>query len=354
MKILIVGLGSIGQRHARNLRRLLGADVELLAYRVRWLTPLITSRLDLDTSKNVEDELGIRAFGDLDKALAERPHVAFICNPSSVHLPPALAAVEAGCDLFIEKPLSHSMEGVAELIAAACRRSRVAMVGYQIRFHPCVRAVADALRERTVGMPLSVRATIGEFMPDFHRYEDYRSTYPAQARLGGGVVLSQIHEYDYLYSLFGLPTRVFAIGGHFSRLEVDVEDTASVLMHCVAGERPLPVHLHQDFLQRPPSRQCEIVGELGKITLDFPSSAVTISNRETGEVTVRTMTGFDRNQLFLAELEHFFSCVRSRQRPLVDLVEGAQSLRVALAVKQSMAEQRVIELRGGDSVHAVP
>lgn len=122
MKILIVGLGGIGQRHVRNLRTILGQNVEIVAYRVRGLPHVVTPALQMDAARNVEREYNIRAFEDLGAALAERPDVAFICNPNSLHMPVALLCVEAGCDLFLEKPVSSSLAGVAELMQAAENR----------------------------------------------------------------------------------------------------------------------------------------------------------------------------------------------------------------------------------------
>ena len=108
MRFLVVGLGGIGQRHVRNLRTLLGSDVEILAYRVRRDSPTLTRQPErgarCKTSRRSTD---IRVFDDLDAALAERPDAVLVCNPSSLHLPVALKAARAGCALFIEKPLSR-------------------------------------------------------------------------------------------------------------------------------------------------------------------------------------------------------------------------------------------------------
>src|SRR5580692_679294 len=128
MKLLIVGLGGIGQRHLRNLRALLGGDVEILAYRVRKLSPVITPALQIDTERDVEREYRLRVFEDLESALAEKPDVAFICNPSSLHIPVASACVRAGCDLFVEKPLSDGLAGLPELLALVERQARIVMV----------------------------------------------------------------------------------------------------------------------------------------------------------------------------------------------------------------------------------
>ncbi len=344
MKILTVGLGGIGQRHLRNLRALLGDEVEIIAYRVRRLTSVVTPALQLDDKLDVEKVYGLRVFGDLKSALAEKPDIAFICNPSSLHVPVALACVEAGCDIFVEKPLSNDLTGLPELESAIEKRGRIAMVGYQLRFHPCFLRLQEIVQQGLLGNLLSVRATVGEYLPNWHRYEDYRTGYAARASLGGGVILSQIHEFDYLYALFGEAKRLFSVAGHWSNLEVDVEDIASTLMQCEYAGRPLPVHLQQDYLQRPAHRQCEVIGDAGKAVLDLPGLTVTLRQYDAAAEDRFSCEGFDRNLLFIREIEHFLDSVKTRKKPLVDLNEGIKSLRLALAAKQSAATGQVVEL----------
>jgi len=338
MKILIVGLGGIGQRHARNLRTILGDSVDILAYRVRRLTHVVTPNLQADSSLNAEDEYNIRAFDDLGRALAEAPDAALICNPTSFHLSVAQSCAEQNCHLFIEKPVSHSLGGLHKLLLTVHARKLVTLVGYQFRFHPCLKAVSDLLATHAIGRILTVRATIGEYLPGWHPYEDYRKTYAASAELGGGVILSQIHEFDYLYSLFGLPRTVYSLGGHWSSFDVDVEDTASTLMDFSVENKSVAVHLQQDYVQRPPCRQCEIVGELGKIIADFAALRVTAPG------VSFDFSGFDRNQLFLSQTQHFLACVEGRESPMVDLHAGIQSLRMALAAKESIATGQPVPL----------
>ena len=103
------------------------------------------------------------------------------------------------------------------------------------------------------GNILSVQAEIGEYLPNWHRYEDYRQMYAAREDLGGGVILSQIHEMDLIYWFFGLPENDLLPGGKLSKLEIDVEDTASSLMQYEGSFGRFPITFHQDFLQRPPS-----------------------------------------------------------------------------------------------------
>ena len=344
MKALVVGLGGIGQRHVRNLRALLGDSLQILAYRVRCLSYVITPTLELDAQRNLESEYGIQAFDKLESALAEEPQIALICNPSSLHVPTALACVKAGCDLFLEKPVSSSMDGVTELMEAAEKNRRVVMIGYQLRFHPCLQSLQEIVRSGVLGHLLAVRAVVGEYLPAWHRYEDYRQMYASRADLGGGVILSQIHEFDYLYSMFGLPRRIFSVGGHWSRLGVDVEDSASTLMECCFDRRSLPVHLQQDYLQRPSSRACEVIGDEGKVLMDLAGLSLSRYDREGKLADFREWRNFERNQLFVDEMKHFLDCVETRRDPLVGLAEGVESLRMALAAKESIVQGGLIEL----------
>src|SRR6266550_213896 len=113
MKVLLAGLGSIGQRHARNLRAVVGDNLDLLAYRVRRFRHVITSELSVETGVDVESRYNVKVYLDLHEALA---------------------AARAGCNLFIEKPLSQNFEGISELINLVEKRGLVCLVGYQLRF----------------------------------------------------------------------------------------------------------------------------------------------------------------------------------------------------------------------------
>jgi predicted dehydrogenase len=344
MKILFAGLGSIGQRHVRNLRLLRGSNLELLAYRVRGSAPLLTDELEVDGSASVEVKYGIRSYADLDEALAQAPQAVFVCNPTRDHVSVALAAARAGCHLFIEKPLSDRAEGIDELIACTEAQGLVSLVGYQLRFHPVLSLVRALLDSGTIGRVIAARIEVGEFLPSAHPYEDYRESYAGRADLGGGVVMSHSHEIDYACWLFGMPGRIFATGGHLSGLEIDVEDAVSSLMECVIDGSPVAVQLSQDFIQRPPVQRCQIVGESGMIRADLRAPLLQIFDGNGGLVECRSFDGYNRNDVFVKELTHFFACLAGREAPAVTLRDAARSLRVALAIKESMASRQLVEL----------
>lgn len=344
MKILMIGLGGIGQRHVRNLRALLGDSVELIAWRARGLTHVVTPTLGADPDRNVEETYKIRSFDSLEAALDQRPEVAFICNPTSLHVSATRACLESGADVFIEKPLAASLEGLDDLASLASSRGRIATVGFQLRFHPCVQRLQSVVASGELGSLLAVRSTIGEYLPNWHPYEDYRQMYASRAELGGGVVLTQIHELDLLYSIFGVPSRVYAVGGHWSDLDVDVEDTATSLLEVPWNGRLIPIQLHQDYLQSPPNRQTEVIGDRGRAVIDLHAQTLSVYQRNVPQPDVYRVENFERNNLFLDQTRHFLECVRTRTQPPVTIEDGIQSMRMGFAIKRSIAEHRPVEV----------
>ena len=143
MKILMIGLGSIGQRHLRNIKRVLGNEAEILAYRVRGLQRTFSDTMQIRENVSLEEEFGITSYGDLDEALQQKPDLAFITNPTNMHIPCAIKCAKAGCHLFLEKPLSDSLDGVEELLQIARETHLVAWVGYQNRYHLCVQRMKE-------------------------------------------------------------------------------------------------------------------------------------------------------------------------------------------------------------------
>jgi predicted dehydrogenase len=344
VKILFCGLGGIGQRHLRNLRQLLGGELDAHAYRVRRQRVKLRDDLSVDEDADLERDYRITVHHDLDAALAQRPAAAFICNPSALHIPVALACARTGVAVLMEKPLSHDLQGIAELLKEVSKRKLLFHVGYNFRFHPGLQRVKQLLESGFFGHLLSVRSEIGEYLPNWHRYEDYRRMYAARADQGGGVILSQIHEMDLICWFFGLPQSIVSHGGKLSNLEVDVEDVASSLMRSEGPSGRFPILLHQDFLQRPPTRIFKIVGDAGMAEMDLLANQLRIYNAQ-GELSESDdFPGFVRNDMFLAQTRHFLDCLKQGGKPAVSLCDGLQSLRLALAARLSLQEQREVKL----------
>ena len=344
MKALFIGLGSIGQRHLRNLFRLEPA-AEVSALRHSRTVPVLSDTNQVVLGANIADHYGVTEFDSLEVSLKARPDLIFITNPSNLHCEVAAQALETEAFIFIEKPLSNDWKGVEELAAKehASGKQRIA-VGYQFRFHPALRLVADLLKENSIGRVVGARIVNGEYMPGWHSYEDYRNSYAARRDLGGGALVTQIHDFDYALWLFGNPNSIFAVGGQLSTLEVDVEDSVQVLISCDRDGAVLPVSISLDYLQWPPQRSFSVVGDEGRIDCDLIKNEVRLSNRLHGTEVLHRFPGFVRNEMFLDVMRNFLAFASGKEKPSTDLKSSMASLTVALAAKRSMETSEAIFL----------
>lgn len=319
MRIVIAGLGSIGQRHLGNLRKL--ESVEVAAFRVR--------------GQKLPNELSgdwLREYDRLDEALASKPELALICGPPATQMDVALAAAQAGCHLFIEKPISNSLAGMDELISIVRQKKLVTLIGYNLRYHPGMQLIKSMLDEKRIGRVVSIRASVGQYLPDWHPDEDYRQGYSARKILGGGVLLDLIHEMDYVRWLGGDVKEVFCFADTLTQLEIDSEDTASVLLRFGNGTIG---SVHVDYVQRAPRRYCEIIGEEGTLELDLMSNEVRQFVAGQSDWEVFRNEGFDRNDMYIEEMRHLLACLQGAEKPMVDLENGAETLKITLAAKSS-------------------
>ena len=344
MRILFCGLGGIGQRHLRNLRSILGDQLEVHAYRVRRQKIKLLDDLSVADNSDLELDYGIVVHTDLDHALSVKPDLVMICNPSGLHIPIALSAAKAGCHIFMEKPVSNSIDGLEELESILKEKGLFCYVGYNFRFHPALLKIKSLINEGFFGNIIGVQAEVGEYLPGWHKYEDYREMYAARADQGGGVVLSQIHEMDLICWFFGMPETITSCGGKLSNLEVDVEDTAFSLMKVRGEINCFPISLQQDFIQRPPSRVFKVVGDRGIAKVNLIETQLEVFNAEGSCIECLTFPDFKRNDMFMSQAKHLLDCVQGVAEPLVNLNDGIQSLHLALAAKHSLDTNSTVKL----------
>ncbi len=316
MKFLVVGSGSIGQRHLRNLHA--------LGYTA--LSVLRSRKVDV---KEIEPQFGVVSFFNINDALAESPDVVIIANPTAYHIQPAINAARAGCDLFIEKPLSHSWDQVDDLMSLVTKKGLVALVAYNLRFHAGLNRVHNLVSQGEIGQPLFARAEVGSYLPDWRPDRDYRTVYSGRADQGGGVLLDLSHDLDYLLWFFGPAQAVTASMSKVSDLAIDVEDTVDMFIEHGDG---VFSSLHLDYLQRAPARHCKIVGSEGTLVWDYIANTVEIFRAQSHQWETFHFDD-DNNDMYLAELRHFIGCVQERKRPRVSLEDGMLVLKVALAAK---------------------
>jgi len=340
MKILIVGLGSIGRRHFRNLVALGETDLILLRSRKATLP---------------DDELaGYPVETNIHTTLRNHQlDAVVVANPTSLHLKVALPAAEAGCHILLEKPVSHSLEGLDALQQAAEKSGGRILVGFQFRYHPTLNKARELIRSGALGQVLTVHAHWGEYLPNWHPWENYRQSYAARADLGGGVIGTLTHPLDYLRYLLGEIDALWSFNGHISPLELDVEDTAEVGLKFASGALG---GVHVNYVQRPPVHRLEIVGANGTLRWDnadgnlhfykMPAPFGSYSDSPPAPVveTFSLPEGFERNHLFIAQTRHFLNVVRGTENPVCTLEDGIRAQKLVQAARESEAKGRLVKM----------
>lgn len=314
-KILISGLGSIGRRHLANL--------ESLGY-----TDIAYHRSGKST---IEAELpNYPSFNDLDRALNEfNPTVVFVCGPSHMHMEVALKSAAHSAHLFIEKPLGSSLDGIADLERLSTAQNLKIMVGYMMRFHPLLQKTNELINGNKIGKLLHVRSQWGEYLPDWHPWEDYRDTYAAKRSMGGGPANTLSHEIDMALWFIGKPATIQSLLNTASDLELETEHGVDILIKSATG---ITANLHLDFYQQPPTRTTEFVGTHGRISFDYYASRVEVFSPDQSEPVevIDIADSFERNNMFISEIEHLFECIDKNTTPVTSLAEGKTALEVAL------------------------
>ncbi len=326
MRFLIAGLGSIGRRHLRNLWAL-GED-DIVLYR--------THRATLS-----DDELtGLPVETDLRRALERKPDAVIVANPTALHLDVSIPAAEMGCAILLEKPISHSLERVDILEQAARNTGSRILVGFQFRFHPTLQKAAGLLKSGSIGQVLSVRAHWGEYLPNWHPWEDFKQGYAARADLGGGVILTLSHPLDYLRWLCGDMQALWAFTGALN-LGLPVEDSAEIGLRFASGAIG---SVHLNYNQQPPVHRLEIVGSQGSLQWDNADGILRVFSVETNAwETFPPPPGFERNQMFMEETRHFLRVARREEESLCTLQDGKRVLELALAAQESGKYNRFIQ-----------
>ncbi|MGB7876547.1 MAG: Gfo/Idh/MocA family oxidoreductase, partial [Anaerolineales bacterium] len=340
LKILIAGLGSIGRRHFRNLIALGQTDLVLLRTRKATLPDDELTGYPVET--NIQDALQ-----------KHKPDAVVVANPTSLHLEIAIPAAEAGCHILIEKPISHSLNGLDTLHKAAEKNGIRILVGFQFRYHPTLNKARELIHSGVLGQVLTAHAHWGEYLPNWHPWEDYRQSYAARADLGGGVIGTLTHPLDYLRYLLDEIDALWSFNGHISPLDLDVEDTAEIGLKFASGAIG---GVHVNYVQRPPVHRLEIVGTNGTLRWDnadgilhfyqMPAPFGSYSDDPPAPVmeSFSLPEGFERNDLFLAQTRHFLNVTRGQEEPVCTLRDGILVQKLVQAARESEADGQIVTL----------
>jgi predicted dehydrogenase len=319
MRIAVLGCGSIGSRHLRNLRAL--GQPDLLVY---------------DPSPAAREAVGEEAFAvcceTLEEVWAWGPEAVLVAAPTNLHVEMALEAARRGCHVFVEKPLSHSPDGLEQLCAEVERRGLITMVGCNMRFHPGPAAVRELVRGGRIGKVIAARIQSGSYLPRWRPRQDYHDSYSASP-VWGGAALDCVHEIDLALWYFGPASVVGAALLSASTIGLETDGLAEILLRHEGG---VLSSVHVNFIQRDYRRGCQIIGSEGTIYWDFEDRRVVVYGAD-GAVAeeIPEPDGWHLNQMYLDEMMHFIRAVETARQSMNPISGGWDALKIALAARSA-------------------
>lgn len=320
MNILIIGFGSIGKRHYRNL-------LTLGYKKISVYDPSDLSFVDFPKVVRI-NSFSVREVNKFQ--------VAFVCSPNNQHINNALICARSGCHIFIEKPLSYSVSGLDNLTKLCAKKRLITMVACNMRFNKCLQFIKSYLDKNSLGKIYSIQHEFGYYLPDWRPSQDYRKNYAAKKSTGGGIILDDIHEFDLMFWLnkFIGVKEVKFIYNKVSDLEIETEDNCMAVFKFKNKVLGL---VKCDYLQRRYSRNCKVVGEKGNLEWDFSEDIVWLKLKDKVRPLFRGKN-FNVNQMYLEELKYFFYCLKKNKNTFNDISQASNILNNILIGKKQAYE----------------
>jgi len=330
---LVIGAGSIGQRHIRNLRK--------IGIRI-----IVALRSKKGHYKKLPKELSVIEVDNWEDAIAENPDIAIISNPSSLHVETARKVVNYVKGVFIEKPISDSTNECQNLIDIFNEKKVVSFVGYNMMFHPIIENIIKFYNENDVGEVVNIQSQVGQWLPDWHPYEDYKNAYYARKDLGGGVALTLIHEIHLAIELAGFPTSVVGEISGYDELELEVDVCSDLMIKHKSGAVS---QIHLDYLQQPFHRSGLITFKTGWLAYDFTKMEL-IGQKKSNDIrTIWSDKNYDNNQAYIDQMSKFVRFVEEgRLKHDYDASKSLKSLNVVESFFKSSKSGEKISIKSNE------
>lgn len=329
MRFLILGCGSIGTRHIKNLKQI-SKNCEIDVY---------------DSNRNLLDKVSNQLnVNSLDKTDFTSIHYdcVFICTPPVFHINLASQAIQSGLNVFIEKPLSSNSKGISTLLSLSRKNNVLVFVGYNLRFHKAISIIKKIIDSKKYGKPIHSSAFFGSFLIDWRPEQDYRKSYTAVNVLGGGIIHDASHELDYMKFLFGVPIYVQSHYIKTNMLKTDTEALADIILEF---KNNLLATIHLDYLRRDYNRSLEVMFESGTISWSFQENKIIIYDAKT-QMKKKIVINESVNTMYVNELKHIIKCLKEKkQSKIINLKNGISTFEISEIIKKSQKTGRKIKLR---------
>ena len=329
MHLLIIGVGSIGERHLRNFLRIEGVRCSIAE-----IDPQLRQKIAADYQ--VQD-----VHTDYHDAPLSSYDGVVICTPANLHIAMASDVIAAGAHVLTEKPLAMTFDGIDQLKKLRDEKAVVASVAFVMRCEPLITELKQRVDAGELGSVRMINWYAGQYWPRMRK--DYPPQYAQSRHTGGGVIPDMIiHTINYLEWIFGPVAQISASHWRLGLEDIATEDTASVTMRFAAGQI---AQLGVCICQRDTNARMQIIAEDGTLQTTHESDAISIFNDNTSQWTKGSARTIDRDDLFRAQAQHFIDCIQGKATPRCTIEQGEQTLRTVLAALESAdSDSRFIDV----------
>ena len=341
MKALIIGFGSIGQRHYQNLKKIYKEKILINVFREKGKKIIIKDNKIVKNKKFSKFYKG-KIFKDLIAALTPKPNMVLICNPSKFHEKYIRLCIKKNINFFVEKPALVSSKNIKFFSNKIKNKKLVTMVGFQQRFNPIIKDIKNIISKHTLGPVINANFQWHTYLPDHHKYENYKNSYAAKNELGGGVTYSLIHEIDLMQLFLGMPKSVIAIKNSIKKISINAEENIQAFFKFKNKDNNFSCSLSLSFSEKGNSRHFKIIFKKGSIICDLENNNYIVYKKN--KIIKKKKIKQKRNELFLEEIRSYVESVKKSRESDIPFLSGSKSVLIAEKILESSKKLRELKI----------
>jgi len=323
MKISVIGMGSIGQRHFNNLNKF------KKKYKITEIRGFETNKNRLNVLKKKYKNYLIT---DNFSKVVKNSDVVYICSPTNLHNQSIIKTLKySKPHFYIEKPLSSKIEGCKSILNRIKKTKKKVAIGYMLRHHPVVDYTKKILKKKFLGKILFARAESGFYLPFWHPWEDYRDFYMSSIRKGGGALLDTSHEINYLQYFFGKVQKVNGQVDTISNLDITSDDLTTGNIYFKNG---IKAQVHLDLLQFNEERYFKIIGSKAMLVGDLKNKLVKIYNIKSKKWKIQKLK-FEFDEIYHTQLHNFMKKIKNKKSNICDSESAYDTMRIIEGIRKS-------------------
>tara|TARA_B100000989_G_scaffold117818_1_gene86679 strand:- start:17386 stop:18411 length:1026 start_codon:yes stop_codon:yes gene_type:complete len=311
MKVVFFGLGGIGQRHLRIIKKKF-PTYEIFCLKSKTRNFEIDDNLNKITNSNILKKYSVKQLYSLKEVREIKPDIAFITNPTFLHSKFAKFLSANKISFFVEKPFSNNEKNYKRIFDDLVKFNKKFYVGYMLRFHPQLKILKRYVDSGNLGDIFNVNINVNSFMPSWHKYELHKNLYASKKKMGGGVILTECHEIDLMNNIFSNPKVLNCYASKLSSFDLDAEDTSAILISYTHNRKKFICNIQMSFVQKNNSRTIEIFGSDACILWDINKSKIEFYDNNKFNLKKNIIRNFNRNILFSNQIDFIFDDIYNK------------------------------------------